>query len=165
MPRTSSDIVSTVEISGFLVSDRADEVLVTYSLGSCIGVTIYDPELKIGGLIHCLLPLSKDHPEKAAERPATYVDTGIVVLLNELFARGAVRERLIVKVAGGANTMDANNRFKIGKRNVTVLKKILWKNELMIAEEDTGGSEPRTMRLYLESGRTTLSFRGEEKEL
>lgn len=60
----------TVDISAMVVTDKADDVLVTYSLGSCIGVALYDPEACVGGMIHCMLPLSKIDPAKGKSRPA-----------------------------------------------------------------------------------------------
>ena len=154
-----------VGISELEVSTAPADVLVTYSLGSCLGVSIHDPVAGVGGLIHCMLPVSKGSPEKAAAKPAMFVDTGVVALLNGMFARGAERARLVVKVAGAASPMDASGRFRIGERNYTVLRKVLWKNELMIHAEDIGGTAPRTVRLYVGSGRTTIKAAGGEVEL
>jgi chemotaxis protein CheD len=154
-----------IGIAEMAVSDHADDVLVTYSLGSCLGVAIYDPVLKVGGMIHCMLPLSKVDPDKAAERPAMFVDTGLPRLLTDLFQRGMQRSRAVIKVAGAANVLDHQDLFKIGERNYTVLRKILWKNSMLIAGEDVGGHVSRTVRLEIATGRFVVRSGGKEVEL
>ena len=155
----------TVGISEMLVTQSVDDVLITYSLGSCIGVTLYDAEAKVGGLIHCMLPLSRIDPERAKRQPPMFTDTGVPALLQEVLNRGASRKRLVAKVAGAAAPLTDNGVFKIGERNYTVLRKVLWKNEILIAAEDVGGTTARTMALYMDSGKTTIRSGGVEKEL
>jgi chemotaxis protein CheD len=104
--------------------------------------------------------MSKVDPDKAKSRPAMFVDTGVVHMMNELYERGAARERLIVKVAGAASPMDPSGRFRIGDRNVTVLRKVLWKNELLLGGEDLGGTAPRTMSLVMSDGTTRITCGG-----
>lgn len=139
------------------VTTDPDATLVTYSLGSCLGVALFDPEAGVGGLLHCMLPLSVAHPEKAKTNPAMFTDTGFVGLLTEVLAKGASKSRLIVKIAGGGAPMDSGGRFKIGERNFTVVRKILWKNELLITNSDVGGTRPRTMRLVMSNGQVEIS--------
>jgi chemotaxis protein CheD len=155
----------TVGIAEMKVSADPGDVLATYALGSCVGVSLYDPVGRVGGLIHCMLPLSRIDPAKAEKNPLMYVDTGMSVLLQAMFDQGAQRKSLVAKVAGASRIMDAGGVFNIGERNYTVVRKVLWKNEILIAGEDVGGSVPRTMYLYLDSGRTLLKMAGEEKEL
>lgn len=155
----------TVGISGMAVSADPGETLITYSLGSCVGLSLWDPAAGVGGLIHSMLPLSKIDPAKAAANPCMFVDTGIPALLQALFDRGAQRRTLVAKVAGGSQIMDEKGIFNIGERNCTVLRKLLWKNEILVSGEDTGGSLPRTMSLCMQTGRTVLKSRGMEKEL
>lgn len=147
----------TVGMCEMTVSNDPSHVLVTYSLGSCVGIALYDPEVKVGGLIHCMLPLSKTDPEKAESKPAMFTDSGFTLLLEALLAAGASKKRLVVKVAGGGSPMDKEGRFKIGERNYAVLRKLLWKNSMLIAGEDVGGTKPRTMRLSLDNGDVTVS--------
>ena len=154
-----------VGISELGVSPDAAKTLVTYSLGSCLGVAIHDARARVAGLIHCMLPLSKEARKRDDFNPAMFVDTGVVVLLNSLFELGATREGMVVKVAGCGSPMDQCNRFRIGERNYTVLRKILWKNELMITGEDVGGSCPRTLRLSVSTGVTTIRTPDGEAEL
>lgn len=155
----------TVGISEMAVSTEPGETLITYSLGSCVGLSLYDTAARVGGLIHSMLPLSKIDPAKAALSPCMFVDTGIPALLQALFDRGAQRKTLVAKVAGGSHIMDDKGIFNIGERNCTVLRKLLWKNEILVSGEDVGGSVPRTMSLDMESGRTTLKMQGREVEI
>jgi len=155
----------TVSISEMAVSKHPDDVLITYSLGSCVGLSLYDPASGVGGLIHCMLPLSKIDPKKAKANPPMFTDTGVTALLEDVFNEGASRKHLVAKVAGGASLLDEKGMFKIGERNYTVLRKILWKNNILIAAEDVGGTIARTMALYMDSGRTTIKSQGKEVEL
>ena len=154
-----------VDIADAKVSDREDDVLVTYSLGSCLGVAIYDPQVRVGGMIHCMLPLSSVDPAKAEQRPFMFVDTGMMRFLKMLFDRGVSRSRAIVKVAGCARILDNSNLFRIGERNYTVARKVLWKNGLMIKSENIGGNMSRTMRLEIGTGRCLLRSSGQESEM
>jgi len=147
------------------LSNSRDDILVTYSLGSCVGLSLYDSISRIGGLIHCMLPLSTIDPEKARTSPCMFTDTGITALLQAIFNMGAVRNRLIAKVAGASSLLDEKGLFKIGERNYTVLRKILWKNNILIAGEDIGGCTSRTMYLYIATGRTIIKSGGVEKEI
>lgn len=146
-----------VGIAEAIVTSNPLGVLVTYSLGSCLGVALWDPKAKVGALAHFLLPSSKKATAAQQDKPLTFVDTGMCAILEDVFARGATPERLIVKIAGAASPMDSAQRFQIGQRNVTVARKLLWKNGIMIAASDVGGSQPRTMRLYMSDGTTTVT--------
>jgi len=154
-----------VDISDLAVTDDREAVLITYSLGSCVGLTLYDATAGVGGMIHCLLPLSRIDPKKAAARPAMFVDTGVPELLRRLYALGARRERLVAKVAGAGSPLGPDHTFKIGQRNYTVLRKILWKNGILIRGEDVGGRAARTLVLEMKTGRTTVRMEGREVEL
>lgn len=155
----------TVGISDMYVTCDPEDVVITYSLGSCVGVTLYDPVAKVGGMVHCMLPLSKIDPDKAAQKPYMFTDTGVTALLQSVFNMGATRANLIVKVAGAASLLDEKGLFKIGERNYTVLRKVLWKNNLLIAAEDVQGTISRTLLLYMKDGRTTIRSAGREVDL
>ncbi len=163
--RAKATSTHTVDISDMKVSRCRDDVLVTYSLGSCVGLTLYDPVSQVGGMIHCMLPLSKIDPNKAKLRPHMFVDTGVTSMLTELYAMGAQRQNLIAKVAGAGSPLGREETFRIGQRNYTILRKFLWKNNILIAKEDVGGSKARTLYLRLDDGRTTVKSEGKEVEL
>jgi chemotaxis protein CheD len=155
----------TIGISEMAISTREEDTLVTYALGSCVGLTLYDTCAKVGGLIHSMLPLSKIDPTKAQHHPCMFVDTGVPALLQALFDLGAQRKNLIAKVAGGSHIMDDAGIFNIGERNYTVLRKLLWKNNILVTGEDVGGSIARTMYLNMNTGKTVLKMAGREVEL
>lgn len=155
----------TIGISECKISTSKDDVLVTYSLGSCVGLTLYDPVVCVGGMIHCMLPLSKIDVEKAKNNPYMFTDTGVQSFLQQIFDLGGQRKRLVAKVAGASNLLDEKQMFKIGERNYTVLRKILWKNNILISGEDVGGTIARTMYLYMNSGTTKIKSGGKETEL
>ena len=142
-----------------------EDVLVTYALGSCLGLMIYDPVAQVGGLLHAMLPLSKINPEKAQANPFMFVDTGVPALFKAVYNKGGQKQRLIIKAAGCGNPIGNSEMFKIGARNFTVLKKLLWKNNVMLTSEDTGGTDARTVNFDLASGQTILSSKGRKWEL
>ncbi|OFZ82016.1 MAG: chemotaxis protein CheD, partial [Bdellovibrionales bacterium RIFOXYD1_FULL_53_11] len=150
MKKTGNLVV--VGISGFSVSNDPDTTIVTYSLGSCVGVSLYDPVARVGGLLHAMLPSSSSDPAKAETNPAMFVDTGMVSLLGEMLRAGADKSRILCKVAGGGSPVDDAGMFKIGERNFAVLRKFLWKNGIMIKGQDVGGREPRTVILDIGTG-------------
>lgn len=149
-----------VDIAGMQISRDPADTLVTYSLGSCLGVTIYDPQIRLGGMVHCMLPLSKVDPAKAEVRPYMFVDTGVSRMLTELYDLGLRKARAVVNVAGGAQILDQKNVFNIGERNITVLRKLLWKNGLLMNVQSTGGKVSRTIALDIDSGRFTIKSAG-----
>jgi chemotaxis protein CheD len=149
-----------VGISDFKVSGNEGDVLVTYALGSCIGVAVYDPVAGVGGLLHFMLPDSSLDQDKARECPAMFADTGIPMLFKSCYKLGADKKRMIVKVAGGASILDDTNYFRIGQKNITALRKIFWKNNVLIEKEDTGQNHNRTVRLSIADGRVLVRSTG-----
>jgi chemotaxis protein CheD len=154
-----------VDIADLAVSREPDAALITYSLGSCIGVSIWDPVAHVGGMLHYMLPESQLSPEKARSNPAMFGDTGIPRLFRAAYELGAVKNRLIVKVAGGSQLLDDNGTFNIGKRNYLALRKIFWKNGVMIKAENVGGSISRTLKLIVATGVVTVKSRNQEVPL
>jgi chemotaxis protein CheD len=154
-----------VDIADMAVSADPSDVLVTYSLGSCLGITVHDPVAHVGGMIHCMLPLSTVDAEKAKTKPYMFVDTGMTALLQTLFNMGVTKANAIVKVAGGASMLDKQGLFRIGERNMTVFRKIMWKNGMLIKAVDVGGEITRTVRLEIGTGRFLIKSSGQEAEL
>ena len=160
MPTTGKNI--TVDISDAKASADPADVLVTYSLGSCIGVSFYDPVAQIGGMLHCLLP-EFTGSEADADNPFKFADTGVKILLDKIISMGAVKRRLQVKIAGGAKRLKSiSDRFDIGKRNYLAVRKILWKNAIMIKAQDVGGTIPRTMYLNIADGEVMIRSQGKK---
>ena len=158
----------TVGVADMKHSSSPEDVIITHALGSCLGITVWDPVARVGGMLHVMLPSSRIDPEKAAERPFMFVDTGVPLLFKEAYRLGADKSRLVVRVAGGAAVQgkrDDEDLFKIGKRNVAMLRKLLWKNGILVDAEDVGGHCSRTMSLEVGTGRVILRVDGREREL
>jgi len=155
-----------VGISDCKVSKDPESVLVTYALGSCIAVALYDPLTKVSGLLHYMLPESAIDAGKAEQNPFMFADTGIARLLAAVTANGAVPRRMLVRLAGGAQVLDSQGVFQIGKRNYLAARKILWKAGVLIAAEAVGGEVSRTTRLEVGTGRMWIrEGGGAEREL
>jgi chemotaxis protein CheD len=155
-----------VGISDLKVSNNPDDCLVTYALGSCIAVAVYDPIVRVGGLLHYMLPDSTLDADKAREHPGMFADTGITLLFKSCYRFGAEKKRMIIKIAGGARIMDDTNYFRIGQKNITALRKIFWRNNVLIDAEDVGENFNRTVRLEVSTGRFLVKgLGGAMKEL
>ena len=154
-----------VDIADLAVASDPTETLITYSLGSCIGVVLWDPVVKVGGMLHYMLPDSQLSPDKARANPAMFCDTGIPRLFRAAYELGATKNRMVVKVAGGSQLLDDNGTFNIGKRNYLALRKIFWKNGVMIKAENVGGSISRTLTLTIATGVVTIKSRSQEVPL
>jgi chemotaxis protein CheD len=155
-----------VGMGGMQVSNDPKVTIVTYALGSCIGLTVYDPVGGVGGLLHYMLPDSSTNPEKAQSNPFLFADTGIPLFLQEVYRLGGDKGRMQVKAAGGARLLDDSGYFNIGKRNYMALRKLLGENNILIQAENVGGQVNRTVRLDMGSGRVWVkSSRDGEMEL
>ncbi len=150
-----------VGVADMAVSNNPEEVLITFSLGSCIAVIIFDPVAKVGGMLHYMLPESSLDAEKAKQNPSMFADTGISMLFKNSYHLGAKKENMIVKVVGGAQILDQDGVFNIGKRNYVAMRKIFWRNNVMVAAEHVGGTVNRTVRLEIATGRVTMKVGGE----
>jgi len=149
-----------VGISDMKVSNKPEDVLITYSLGSCIGLVVWDPVALVGGMLHYMLPDASLDAGRADSRPFMFASSGIPRLFKEVYKYGAVKNRIVVKAVGGSQVMDAAEVFNIGKRNYMILRQMLWKNKVMIAKEDIGGSVNRTISLHVGTGKTILKVSG-----
>jgi len=154
-----------IVLVGDMKTGQNGDTLVTHALGSCLGLMVFDPVAKVGGLLHAMLPLSSINPEKALANPAMFVDTGVPLLFRTLYDQGAAKARLVVKAAGCGSPMGQNEVFKIGERNYTVLKKLLWKNNILLEAEDVGGSVSRTIHFEVSNGQVLLSSNGTKRPL
>ncbi len=155
----------TVGVADLQASRDASRTLVTYALGSCIGVTVWDPILRAGGMLHFMLPEGALNATKSVENPFMFGDTGFSLLLERVLAFGARRDRLVICAAGGAEILADEGHFRIGSRNRTLLRKILWKHGMLLSADDTGGSHSRTLSLRLCDGATLVRSQGKERSL
>lgn len=119
-------------------------MLITYALGSCIGICLYDQKIKLAALVHIMLPLNM---ETGRKNPLKYADTGIRETLRMMEAKGASRSRITSKIAGGAKMFDVNggSMGNIGQRNIESVHMNLKKEGIQLLREDVGGSVARTL--------------------
>jgi len=132
---------------------KVSGILVCIGLGSCIGVALYDPIKRIGGMVHILLPLNQN--DKDSVSPTKFADTGVPFLVDEMIKVGANKSVIVAKIAGGSQMFSIKGRedkINIGARNISVVKEKLQNLGIPILGEDTGGSFGRTMEFYVDSG-------------
>jgi chemotaxis protein CheD len=153
-----------VDISDARVSKDPGDELVTYSLGSCIGVAVHDPVARIGGMLHYQLPSDRADSAKTDKNPLMFADTGMKYLIDKMMALGVNKRQLKVKIAGGAQMNDAKT-FQIGKRNYAAIRQVLWKNGMFIDAEDVGGHNARNLSLQISDGTVQVKSQGNTKQL
>lgn len=131
---------------------RQEGTIITYALGSCIGIALYDPMIKLGALVHIMLPERVNSDANIFK----YADSGVRETLRKLYAYGAQKHRLTAKIAGGAKMFDMKGKSSamgnIGERNAQMVKKVLIQEGIRIVKEDTGANYARTMSMDLATG-------------
>lgn len=157
--------LTVVGMADCKIADDRNQVLVTYALGSCIGVAICDPQVGIGGLLHFMLPDSAIDSDRAQRSPYMFADTGIPRLLEQAYAKGADKRRMTILAAGAANMLQSHETLEIGRRNYLALRRILWKCGLLLHGEAIGGVVSRSLRLEVGTGLVWLQEPGEHKRL
>lgn len=141
-----------VGMADYKVGSHPDS-LISYGLGSCIGIALYDPVSKVGGLAHIMLPDSKQ--AHCSDNPAKFADTALPLMLDDILKLGAVRTRVAAKIAGGAQMFtfaNATDIMRVGERNAEAVKQVLKGLAVRLLAEDTGGNYGRTVELKLETG-------------
>lgn len=154
-----------VGLSDLKISSNPDDTLITYSLGSCLAVVTYDRRQQRAGLLHVMLPdsgIEKLSKSSIAFNPYKYVDSGVPELFRKHYKYGADKKDLCIGVFGGAQVFDREDYFNIGKRNYFALRKILWKEGVLITHEHVGSNVHRTVRVDVESGIITVDVNKEE---
>jgi chemotaxis protein CheD len=160
-------MIYTVGVADMKISGVTSDMLITYALGSCLGITAYDFRLKRAGLLHCMMPDSSMDKEKAAGNPFLYVDSGMKVMLNDFYKNGSLKRDIIIRVAGGASSKMSTGEdfFQIGRRNFVSLRQFLWNEGLMLKAYDVGGYSSRTVTLEVETGKMLVKSKGVLKQL
>lgn len=144
---------------------RQEGILITYALGSCIGVSFYDPMIKLGALLHIMLP------EKSGAKDGNiykFADTGIRETLRKLSAFGATKSRMVCKIAGGAKMFEmkgGGGLGNIGERNAQNVKRILMSEGLRVHSEDVGANYARTMLLDVATGQVYIRSAGRPEKV
>lgn len=139
--------------------------IITYALGSCIGVAFYDPFIRLGALLHIMLPSQFNASDPNIFK---YADSGIRETIRKLSAFGMVKSRAVVKIAGGAKMFEISGNAdfgNIGMRNTDSVKKVLMGEGMRLVAEDTGGTYARTMRLDIMTGSVTIRTFGRPEKI
>lgn len=145
---------------------KSPDTITTLGLGSCVGIALRDPVTKIGGLAHIMLPDSKEIT--SVTHVPKFADTGIEELVKKVTEAGAIRSRLVAKIAGGAQmfAMSTNSStMKVGERNVIAVKKKLKEMGIRLLAEDTGDSYGRTVVFDPETGNYTIKTVGKPEKV
>lgn len=148
------------------ISRDPQDVLVAYGLGSCVGVVMIDPVSRVSGLLHAVLPRSVDGMMNGEPNPSKYVEGGIEGLIVAMVREGASRNRLVVRIIGGANMLISSGltrSFDIGTRNVEAARSTFNRLKMPITVEEVGGHTGRTVRVYVANGRVTVRVIGEKE--
>jgi chemotaxis protein CheD len=129
--------------------------MMTIGLGSCIGLTMYDPNLRLGAMVHIMLPESSGR----MDRPGKYVDTAVPLLVKELVALGCKNRSIIAKIAGGASMFEYfGTNLNIGERNAAKIRILLKEHNIQLGAEDVGGKVGRSVT-FLPSNDGKVSIR------
>ena len=138
---------------------QGHDTLITYALGSCIGICLYDPLLKLGALIHIMLPLNMEAGRKNTMK---YADTGIRETIKMMEAKGASRARMTAKIAGGAKMFEvsAGSLGNIGQRNIESVHMMLKREGISLLKEDVGGTIARTLLFDVGTGMACVRCHG-----
>jgi len=149
-------------VGDFGASGTPGDDVKTFALGSCVSVILLDPKTRTVGMAHVALPDSSINKAKATEKPGYFADTAIPALLELMSKHGCDKrgKGMVVKLCGGANVMDTNDTFQIGKRNALAIKKVLWSFGMGAVAEDLGGNFSRTVSISVSAGQITLSSPG-----
>ncbi len=150
-----------VGIGDMKVSNQVGDTIVTPSIGSGIGLVIYDPEARVGGILHYILTDSSIDEIKAKDQPLMFADTGISTLFQQAYLLGAEKTRIRVFVAGGAQIITQEKRFNIGQLNYTALTQILTRENVAIWKQAVGGNLNRTVRMDIATGHISLKTSGQ----
>lgn len=138
---------------------KREGVLITYALGSCIGICLHDPLLKLGALIHIMLPINMEAGRKNTMK---YADTGVRETLRQMESLGAKRTRITAKIAGGAKMFETQSKTlgDIGHRNIDSVHMVLKKEGIQLLKEDVGGSVARTLLFDVSTGQACVRCYG-----
>lgn len=156
--------MTAVNFSEMKISGNPAETLVAFSIGSGIGITVFDPVVGIGGILNFILPDSAGASGVDPEQtPLMFADTGIPVFMDALFEHGACQKNMKIVIAGGAHILDQSGEFNIGQKYFKAFRACLNRYDLKISHEDIGGTFSRTLSLEIGSGFSCIKIFGQKE--
>lgn len=145
-----------VGIGEYIISDKEDDIIKTFALASCVGVTAYSPKKKVAGMVHLALPTPLDENDHH-DRPYYFAETGIPLLFNMICNKyGCLKDDLQICIFGGADSIRDNDIFKIGKRNIEAVESTLSNMGLRVHKADLSGNESRTLIMEVKTGKVKV---------
>jgi chemotaxis protein CheD len=156
-PVTTDQNLLAVGLGEIQVSKDANIVLACLGLGSCIGVSAYDPVVKVGAIVHVVLPEGRG--EDCEKWPCKFANSALPYMIKQMERLGVIKNRMVIKIVGGAKiikNVPENSLLDIGSRNVTAIINAISENNLSVKAEDLRGNSGRSMWLYIDSGITRV---------
>ena len=154
--------MTAVNFSEMIISGNPAETLVAFTIGSGIGVTVFDPVIGIGGILNFILPdAAGANGVDPAKAPLMFADTGVPFFLDAVFEHGVRRNNMKIVIAGGAHILDQSGEFNIGQKNFQALKTCLSRYNLQTCHEDIGGTCSRALSLEIGSGLSCIKVFGQ----
>lgn len=144
-----------VSVADLRCTKNPNAVISTLGLGSCLGITCHDPAANIGGMLHAMLPDSQRHRTTTPSVPM-YLDLGLPAMLESMVGLGADIRRLELKIFGGAQILQANDYFSIGRQNVEMMQQLVARFRLKVKAWDVGGQCNRSIELHTGTGKVLL---------
>ena len=141
-----------VGMGEYVVTDREDDTIRTFSLATCVGITVYCPQKKVAGMLHVVLPVPFTIKDKQ-ERPSYFAETGIPLLIHEICRKfGCRKEELLIQMYGGAEPRLEQDIYSIGEKNIDAAKDALLRMGLTISKADLRGRDSRTISMEVKTG-------------
>ena len=150
---------SLVEMADLKVTNDPTTSLVTSTLGSGVAVAVYDPQVRVGGMLHFILPEWEINKKQAQDNPSIFANCGIPNLYRRCYKLGADKARMKCYVVGGADVIDGSKTFSPGQANLKAALEILKQNGVTPAEQWVGGTACRVIRLFPDDGRVEIETR------
>ena len=151
-----------VDVGDIVVSQNARDLLTTNGpVGSCVAVYLWDPESRVGGLLHFEWPDSRRDPGRAQAEPAVFADTGVLLLFERAGLMGAAKGRCKVRLVGGADVRDRAESDRWAKRNVLAARSVLWRSGVLLEGEEVGGNKARKATLSISDGQLSVVLDGD----
>lgn len=155
-PRVTRVVIG---IGEYAVVDDPEGTITTHALGSCVAVCLWDPQVRVAGMLHVLLPDSAMNPQRAGQQPGAFADIGIPLLFRLACARGADKRRCRVHLVGGASIAGAGCcGIDVGQRNAVAARKLLLQNGVSVVGETLGGTDVRTVSVSVADGRLQVRY-------
>ena len=136
---------------------EAPAVLVTKGLGSCLGITFYDPVKRLGAMAHPMLP--DITIARVKSNPSRFVNSAITHMLEEMEKKGCLKSRLVIKIFGGAHMFSfihTDSALNVGQKNIEMALSTLKELNLKVAGQEIGGTFGRTIYLSLDDGKVLV---------